>query len=215
MRKIITGALFCLMVISSSAARAANSNNFFNRPRAARNGIGLSSMLDYGQARGNFASGINLRLRAIDYTPLELEGGLFINKGFYLKLNSYKLYISDWFFLHLIDFGLMKWQNQATAFNNPAEARRFDIIIASGVEARLWRHLTLAVDVGWYFPNPGDILTRAKNEIEHAFDQPMGNNPVNQDEAEKRVEAAIEHIGDVYLNAAKDVHLAVGLRWYF
>ncbi len=216
MRKTIALALFfTIATFGSISSATADWDRVLNRPRAARNGLSPGLMIDRGKESGNFTPGFNLRLRAIDFTPLELEGGIFINKGLYLKLNSYKLYISDRFFLHFIDFGLMKWQTGATAFNNRAEARKFDIIIGSGAEARLWRNLTLTLDLGWYLPNPIDILTRAKQDINHAFDQPAGVLPPNQQEAEQKVKAAIGHVGDVYLNALKDVHLAVGLRWYF
>lgn len=216
MRKVIVSVLFFGLIAASSLAMAASvPSRILNRPRAARNGLGIGMMLDKGKESGNFTPGFNLRLRAIDFTPLELEGGIFTNKGFYLKLNSYKLYIGDRFFLHFIDFGLMKWQSGAAPFNNPTEMRKFDIMVASGAEARLWRNLTLAIDLGWYLPNPVDILTRAKNDINHAFDQSSGVNPINQSEAEKKVQGAIEHVGDVYLRAVKDVHLAVGFRWYF
>ncbi len=212
MKRLVSILAIATVVCVCSASAEAG----WMRENAIRNGLGVGMVVDCGPACKDMTGNFNLRLRALDYTPLELEGGWLIGKGAYLKLNSYKFYLKNWFTLHLIDFGLIKWQSGAVPFNNPNEARRYDVMVGGGAEMRIMRNLTFAVDVGWYLPNPMDVISRAKDNVNKAFDAPASNNsPTSPSDTENQVKNAIEHIPNVYKYALKDVHLSGGLRWYF
>lgn len=212
MRSTVVKMMFLAVFASGSSSFAAS---VFNRPNAARNGVDPSLMADYGRESGKFTPGLSLSLRALDYTPLELEAGYFIGKGVWLKLNSYKFYIKDRFFLHLVDIGVLYLPGGTKPFNNADETRNLDVMLSTGAEVRVWKNLTIGLTLSWYLPNPVTVIRNAIDKVNNAVNNQLNNSPDGIDQGKKSVDDAGQHVRDVYKSAFADWHAVTALRWYF
>ena len=155
-------------------------------PKGIKNGIavGLSSGTQVSSPK------LYVSLRALEHTPLELEGGYVMGKGFDLSLRMHFLYFNK-FSVHLIDPGV--YFHNGHEPNNTDIRRKLDYTVGGGLDFSVWKDLIISAGARIYLPDPGKVV----------------------DEAELRFLDESDFLEETYKEAARKVQVYFGLAWHF
>ncbi len=90
----------------------------------------------------------------------------------------------------------------------PDVNRPWDLMVLTGVEARLWRGVTVRADVRWFAPSPWGVYDQLRGQAER---DALGNTSTPQSIA-SRASARAEQ---VYVDALNRPALALATGWEF
>ncbi len=115
-----------------------------------------------------------------------------------------------------IGFGLFKNADEKDPILVSDYHRSWDLMLISGVEARVWKGLMFNFELNWFIPlsasTPAGIMEEKVNE---GSDQVDPANPTDLSDAGQTAKQGIDVIADAYKRAWRTPMIVVSLNWVF
>ncbi|MFA6603345.1 MAG: hypothetical protein WCT10_00720 [Patescibacteria group bacterium] len=169
-------------------------------------GIGIASGLKNAQGEHRLVLEANLRyFYACLYAQNGVCGGVSTN----LHLWNVRL---RWF-----GIGLMYYGNYGIdrALSVPEFERKFDLMLTSGLDWRVWEGLELRAQAAWFIPSPKPVYNKAKERIEQAAEEFDIYDSDSRAAARHAPSDAWDIVTEAYKRAFRSPYLIIGARWEF
>lgn len=113
--------------------------------------------------------------------------------------------------------GLMVYQDSGNAFTSRWLKRSLDMVFPFGVDVRVWRGITVGMQITWFIPNPIDIAIAGKNAGQSSIDNAASPTSVNsaKEASDQALNDSEETVSRALGDALKNPRFEFLAKWSF